>query len=70
MSIPKLTLSEFNGKLEKKHGKRIKVDKCHPYDRNITAGELYNRTIKKEELFKSLGYDVISMWEMDFINKS
>jgi hypothetical protein len=37
-----------------------------------TFGELYQKTIKREELIKSHGYTIISMWEDDFnkqINK-
>jgi len=61
------TIYEFYG--DRFHG-NIKVfkpeDNCHPFDNKITAGELYQKTIEREHLIKSLGYNLVVMWESDF----
>ena len=31
-----------------------------------TFGELYQATIKREEILKNAGYDIISIWESDY----
>ena len=36
----------------------------------VTFGELYNRTIIRENKLKKLGYSIISKWESDFKNES
>ncbi|MCK9369669.1 hypothetical protein M0R04_07155 [Candidatus Dojkabacteria bacterium] len=41
------------------------LDQCHPFS-NKTAGELYQATIKREEKIRSLGYNLVVMWESDF----
>lgn len=33
---------------------------------NKTYGEIYQSTINREYLFRSLGYTVISVWQSDF----
>lgn len=35
---------------------------------NLSFGELYNRTIKRENYLKQLGYKVVSIWESDYKN--
>jgi len=35
---------------------------------NKTYGELFNHTMKREELLKQLGYTVISIWQSDLID--
>ena len=39
---------------------------------NKTFGELYEKTIEKEQMIKNLGYNLVVMWEYDWnkINKS
>ena len=39
---------------------------------NMTHGELYDKTLKKEQIIKDLGYNLITIWESDWIkiNKS
>lgn len=60
------TVYEFYG--DKWHG-NLKVynrdDKCHPFN-NHTAGELYDRTLTREHELRSLGYNIVSMWEYDY----
>ena len=33
---------------------------------NMTYGELYERTLKREEVIKSLGYNLVVIWEEDW----
>ncbi len=40
-----------------------KDDKCHPYDKTLSAGFLYNRTVEREKLIKEMGYNIITIWE-------
>jgi len=32
----------------------------------MTHGELYQKTLEKEEILRKSGYDVISMWESEW----
>lgn len=45
------------------------TETCHPYS-NLTAGELYYNTLERETQIKNLGYNLIVMWENDFINST
>lgn len=60
------TVYEFYG--DKWHG-NLRVykpdDKCHPFS-NISADKLHKRTIERENTIKSLGYNVVSIWECDY----
>lgn len=61
------TVYEFNGSLF--HGDPAKFkpdDKCHPYNKEVTAYELYEMTLQKEEDLKNLGYSVVSIWESEY----
>ncbi|MCK9369596.1 DUF723 domain-containing protein [Candidatus Dojkabacteria bacterium] len=39
---------------------------CYPKDKLITAGELYQKTVERENKIKSLGYNLITMWQSDW----
>lgn len=41
-------------------------DRPHPFNKDVTAKELYDATIKKEQDLQSLGHNVVSMWESNF----
>ena len=61
------TVYEFHG--DDWHGNPTKHKsdfKCHPFNKNLTAGELYQKTIERENEIKSLGYNLIVMWEKDY----
>jgi hypothetical protein len=61
------TVYEFHG--NKWHGNpRLYHDTeyCHPYNNNVTAGVLYANTKAREELIKSLGYNLITIWEDEY----
>ncbi len=36
---------------------------------NTTFGELYKKTMKREELIRNAGYNLITKWELDFKNE-
>jgi hypothetical protein len=67
------TVYEFHGDFY--HG-NPKNKKFNPEDINPkskkTYGELYRNTLKKEEVIKSLGYNLVTIWESDWVkfNKS
>ena len=64
------TIYEFYG--DKFHGNLSRFnfnDKCQPFDDTVTAGELYQKTIIREDIIKELGYNMITIWEQDFNNK-
>lgn len=39
---------------------------CHPFNKELTAKQLYDATIEREDAIRELGYEVISMWEKDY----
>jgi hypothetical protein len=41
-------------------------DKCHPYDKQLTAQTLYKRTQEKENIIKQKGFNLITIWENDW----
>jgi hypothetical protein len=59
------TILEFNGDFW--HGNPVKF-KPEDYNKitHCTYGELYTKTLGKEQILKSAGYNVISIWESDF----
>lgn len=59
------TIYEFNGDYWHGNPKIFDKDKLHPVVKK-TFGELYQRTIKKEQELKNMGYTVISIWESDW----
>ena len=42
-------------------------DNCHPFNKVVTARELYDKTIQREDYIKSLGYNLVVMWEQEYI---
>lgn len=60
------TVYEFNG--DYYHGNPVKFNSNKFNTKTkCTFGELYVRTLKKEEDLKSAGFKVISIWEKDFL---
>lgn len=41
-------------------------DLCHPHDKSVTAGELYEKTMQKEFAITSRGFNLVTMWESDW----
>jgi hypothetical protein len=62
------TIYEFHGCLYHGCNKCFDENSINP-KRNIKNIYLYNETIKKEELIKKLGYNLITMWEHAFNSK-
>lgn len=62
------TVYEFHG--DKFHGNPELFnpnDTPHPFDKSITAKELYDMTIERENEIKSLGYILVVMWENNYL---
>jgi G:T-mismatch repair DNA endonuclease (very short patch repair protein) len=60
------TVYEFYG--DRWHGNPAKYQadaKCHPYN-NTPAGQLYEKTLKREYIIRNLGYNLVTVWESDF----
>ena len=64
------TIYEFHGDLW--HGNPKLYDKNNISYFGIKYGELYEKTLEREQLIKDLGYNLVVMWEYDWnkINKS
>lgn len=43
-------------------------DRCHPYNKQVTAKTLYEQTMARESTIRRLGYKVITMWEHEYNN--
>lgn len=41
-------------------------DNCHPFNKHLTARELYNATMLREKQIQNLGYNIISIWEHEY----
>ena len=60
------TIYEYHG--NKWHGNPLlfhSTDRCHPFDKNITAGELYQKTMERETKIKQLGFNLVCKWETE-----
>lgn len=68
------TIYEFHGDLWHGNPKLFENNEyCHPFDPFITAGELYEKTNKREEMIHDLGYNLVVIWENEWdeiINKN
>lgn len=61
------TIYEFHGDAFHGNPNRYQPDEhCHPFNKDITANELYRKTIEKEQIIKQHGYNLITIWESDF----
>lgn len=61
------TIYEFHGDYWHGNPKLFDKDKMNMVSKK-TFGELYQLTLKKEEVIKKLGYNLVVMWERDWIN--
>jgi len=59
------TIYEFNGDFWHGNPKKFNPEDVNAANKK-TFGELYNKTLEKEQILKSAGYNVISIWEADF----
>jgi hypothetical protein len=61
------TIYEFHG--DRWHGNPVLFQAdvlCHPKTNKSTAGELYKKTIDREQRIKDLGFNLVVMWEHDY----
>jgi hypothetical protein len=58
------TIYEYHGDLWHGNPKKFKKDDVSYF--GVKYGELYNNTIKRENEIKSLGYNLVVMWEYDW----
>jgi len=59
------TVYEFHGSYFHGDPKCFKADVFNKL-KGMTHGELYQKTLEKEEILRKSGYDVISMWESEW----
>ena len=62
------TIYEFNGDFWHGNPNRFDSNELNRVSK-LTFGELYQKTLDKENKLKELGYNVISIWETDFLNE-
>lgn len=61
------TVYEFYG--DAYHGNLEIYDedaRCHPFNKSVTAKELYDQTMKREAVLRKSGFKVVSIWENDY----
>jgi hypothetical protein len=61
----KTTIYEFYGDYWHGNPEKYKPEDINPVN-NTTFGELYKRTMEREEFLKSLGYKIVSIWESEY----
>lgn len=61
------TVYEFYGDYWHGNPEKYDLNKIHPA-RKVTFGELYRRTIEKENIIKNAGCNLITMWESNYVN--
>ncbi len=62
------TIYEFNGDYWHGNPKKYKTTSVFPHAINKTFGDMYNRTLERNKIINDLGYNLIEMWESDWIN--
>jgi len=62
------TVYEFNGDFWHGNPKKYNKDDINPISKK-TFGELYEKTLERENNIRKLGYNFISIWESDFLNE-
>jgi hypothetical protein len=61
-------LIEYNGDIYHANPKHFKSDDCpHPYMKTTTAQMIWNKDLKKEIAAKEKGYELLTVWESDFL---
>ena len=64
-----MTVYEFHGDLF--HGNPdvfLPDERCNPFRKDLTAKELHEKTLEKEEYIRSLGLNLVTIWENDWKN--
>lgn len=60
------TCYEFHGDVYHGNPSLYSLEHCHPFEKHLTAAELYENTLKKERIIKKLGYNLVIIWESDW----
>jgi hypothetical protein len=61
------TIYEFHGDCFHGNPRIYNADEiCSPFS-TLTAGELYQKTLQREQLIRSLNYNLISVWASDIV---
>ncbi len=60
------TVLEFNGSLWHAEPRRYPADQPHPLIAGKTCGEVYRKTLDRDEWIRDQGYTLVTMWEMDW----
>lgn len=60
------TVYEFYGDYWHGNPRKYNSTVYHPVISNFTYGQLYDKTIKRAEEIEKLGYNVVTMWELDY----
>lgn len=42
-------------------------EKCHPFNNEITASELYYNTLQREKIIRELRYNLVTIWESELV---
>ena len=61
------TIYEFHGDYWHGNPKKFPSDEYN-HSTKCTMGTLFNKTIHKENVIKNLGYNLVSIWELDYLN--
>ena len=59
------TVYEFHGDFWHGNPKLYNKNEIHPLTKK-SFGELYNNTVQKENIIKSNGYNLITIWESEY----
>jgi len=57
---------EFYGDLWHGNPSRFKRENINPINKKKTYGELYDETIKRENILKNAGFNIVTIWESDY----
>lgn len=61
------TVYEFDGDAYHGNPSRYAPDhRCHPYNKAITASQLYDHTVRKHDAIRAAGYHLVTIWESEF----
>ena len=60
------TVYEYNGTLFHGDPRRYPADRPHPLIAKKTCGEVYQKTLDRDEWIRDQGYTLVTMWEMEW----
>ena len=61
------TIYEFHGDFWHGNPKIYDQDATHSVKKHITYGELFKQTMLREQIIKDSGYNLITIWEKDWL---